>query len=121
MVRFVAAAFPVVLLLVGAAHAEQEREAYRWAGMGVGSGNCQTYRMSIDVRVDGNAVKGVFRQQGRAERRFEGTKDAKGMFKTSAKVGDGGTMNVSGAIDGDEGRILLDGYCKFEGKLIRKK
>ena len=29
-------------------------------------------------------------------------------------------MDVSGTIADKESRILLDGYCKFEGKLTRK-
>jgi hypothetical protein len=29
-------------------------------------------------------------------------------------------MDVSGTLTDKDSRILLDGYCKFEGKLTRK-
>jgi hypothetical protein len=29
-------------------------------------------------------------------------------------------MDVSGTITDKESRVLLDGYCKFEGRLTRK-
>ena len=68
----------------------------------------------IDVTVDGKAVKGLFKQQGRPERRSPRRWDDKGAFKTKADVGDGDTMDVIGTITDKESRILLDGYCKFE-------
>jgi len=121
MTRSLSAGLALAFLLVGTVHADPV--AYTWTGMGVnvsGSSKCQTYRMTIDVTVDGNTVKGVFQQQGRDQRSFSATKDAKGMFKSKAQVGGGGTMNVSGIISDTDSRVLLDGYCKFEGKLTPK-
>ena len=35
--------------------------------------------------------------------------------------GDGGnSMDVKGTIKDGESRIILDGYCKFDAKLVRK-
>jgi hypothetical protein len=104
------------------AQVQAQTAAYTWTGMGtsvVDSSKCATYKLTIDVTVDGKTVKGVFHQQGRDERRFEATLDDKGLFKTKARVADG-TMDVSGIITDKESRVLLDGYCKFEGKLTRK-
>jgi len=42
-----------------------------------------------------------------------------GAFKTKAQLADG-TLDVTGTISDKEGRVLLDGYCKFEGKLTKK-
>ena len=109
-----------MVLTAGAAQAAPV--AYTWTGMGVnvpGSAKCATYKMTIDVTVDGKTVKGVFHQQGREERNFEATLDGKGMFKTKAAVG-GGSMFVSGSISATESRVVLDGYCKFGGKLTGK-
>ncbi len=110
-----------MVLAAGAAHAAPV--AYTWTGMGVnvpGSAKCATYKMTIDVTVDGKTVKGVFHQQGREERNFEATLDGKGMFKTKAALGGGGSMNVSGSISETESSVVLDGYCKFGGKLTGK-
>ena len=120
-VGMIAAGTMTALMLAGVAQAEPV--AYSWTGMGTnvsGSAKCATYKMTIDVTVDGTAVKGHFQQQGRDERHFEATLDGKGMFKTKAQVGGGGSMDVSGAISDKENRVLLDGYCKFDGKLTRK-
>ena len=65
-------------------------------------------------------VKGHFQQQGRDARHFEATLDGKGAFRTKAEVGGGGSMDVKGSISDKESRVLLDGYCKFEGKLEKK-
>jgi hypothetical protein len=95
---------------------------YTLTGMGtgvLGTSKCATYQITIDVTVDGKAVKGLFKQQGRPERAFTATLDDKGAFKTKADVGEGNVMDVSGTIADKESRILLDGYCKFEGKLDR--
>src|SRR6266478_4135567 len=108
------------LALPGAAYAQSA--AYTWTGMGTNvssSSKCSTYKMTIDVTVDGKAVKGIFHQQGRDERHFEATLNDKGLFKTKAQVA-GGTMDVTGTISDKESRVLLDGYCKFEGKLTKK-
>jgi len=120
MRRLIPAGAVAALLLGGGAYAQTA--AYTWTGMGTnvsGSSKCSTYKMTIGVTVDGKAVKGTFQQQGRDERHFEGTLNDKGLFKTKAQVG-GGTMDVTGAISDKESRVLLDGYCKFEGKLTKK-
>ena len=109
------------LLFIGAAQAEPV--VYTWTGYGVnvvGSSKCPTYKMTIDVTVDGDSVKGVFLQEGRTERKFETTLGKNGAIKTAAMVGGGGTMDVIGQIKEGESKILLDGYCKFEGKLTKK-
>ena len=118
--RLAAAAIAVVL---GGGTAQAQPEVYSWTGMGVnvpGSSKCNAYQMTIDVTVDGNAIKGRFQQQGRPERHFEATKNATGVIKTTAVVGGGNTMEVTLTMTGKEQRILLDGYCKFEGKLTKK-
>jgi hypothetical protein len=120
MTRAIATLATVAVLATGAAHAAEV--AYTWEGMGVnvpGSAKCATYKMTIGVTVDGTVVKGVFQQQGRDERKFETVLDAKGAFKGKAAVG-GGSMDVSGVISEMESGILLDGYCKFGGKLNKK-
>jgi hypothetical protein len=117
----IAAATSAVLLFSGAALAQAV--VYTWTGMGTnvpGSAKCATYRLTVDVTVEGNAVKGVLKQQGRPERTFQATKDAKGAFKAKAELADGGNLDVTGSIAADEGRLLIDGYCKFEGKLTPK-
>jgi hypothetical protein len=113
----------LVLSLFGIGAAWAEAAVYSLTGMGTGvagTSKCATYQITIDITVDGKAVKGLFKQQGRPERAFAATLDDKGAFKTRTEVGKGNTMDVSGTITDREGRILLDGYCKFEGKLTRK-
>ena len=120
MTRVIAAGMTLALLMAGTAQAEPV--AYTWTGMGVtvpGSAKCATYKMTIDVTVDGTAVKGTFQQQGRADRHFEAVLDAKGVFKGKAAV-DGGSMDVSGVISDNDPLVVLDGYCKFGGKLNKK-
>jgi hypothetical protein len=110
------------LALMAAGSARAAEVAYAWEGMGVnvpGSSKCATYKMTIGVTVDGNTVKGVFQQQGRDERHFEAVLDAKGAFKGKAALG-GGSMDVSGVIADKESGVLLDGDCKFGGKLNKK-
>jgi hypothetical protein len=121
MGKLFATASVATLFMAGAAFAQPV--AYTWTGMGVnvaGASKCATYKMTIDVTVDGNAVKGEFQQQGRDQRTFEATLSDKGAFKTKAKLGGGSTMDVTGTISEKDNRILLDGYCKFEGKLTKK-
>ena len=121
MRKVIAAGAVAALFIAGAALAEPM--SYAWTGMGInvqGSAKCSTNKMTIDVTVDGPAVKGRFQQHGRDERHFEAKIDDKGAFKTKAQLGGGSTIDVKGTISGTEGRILLDGYCKFEGKLTRK-
>lgn len=105
-----------------ASAAQAESVSYSWTGIGTnvpGSSKCATYKMKIDVTLDGNAVKGLFQQQGRDQRHFEATKDSNGLFKTKAVVGGGGSMDVSGSLKDGSAQILLDGYCKFGGPLTK--
>lgn len=95
-------------------------QTYVWSGVGSGSGNCTSYKMKIDVKVSGADVKGEFLQEGRTQRNFTAKADATGAFKTTAVVGGGGTMYVSGKVAPDGGTILLDGYCKFGGPLKKQ-
>ena len=100
-----------------------EPVAYSWTGPGInvqGASKCSTYKMTIDVTVDGTAVKGIFQQEGRDQRHFEATLDAKGAFKTKAVVGGSNTMDVTGTINDKESKVVLDGYCKFDAKLMKK-
>ena len=100
-----------------------EPVVYTWTGYGVnvpGSSKCVTYKMTITVTVDGNAVKGLFQQDGRPERKFETTLGKNGAIKTAAAVGGGGMMDVIGQIKDGDSKITLDGYCKFEGALTKK-
>jgi hypothetical protein len=109
------------LLIAGAAYAQSA--AYTWTGLGVnvaGSSKCPTYKMTIDVTVQGSSVKGLFLQEGRTQRHFEATLQPGGAFKTKAVVGGGNSMDVTGTINDAGGQILLDGYCKFQGPLTKK-
>jgi hypothetical protein len=112
----------MVLALFGISVVWAQAATYTLTGMGTGvagTSKCATYQIIIDVSVDGKALKGLFKQQGRPERAFAATLDDKGAFKTKADVGEGNVVDVSGTISDKESRILLDGYCKFEGKLSR--
>jgi hypothetical protein len=121
MRRHTLAAIALTVLSAGTAWAEAATYSLTGMGTGVaGTSKCATYQITIDLTVDGKALKGSFKQQGRPERAFTATLDDKGGFKTTADVGEGNTMDVSGTIADKDGRILLDGYCKFEGKLTRK-
>jgi hypothetical protein len=109
------------LLLAGAASAQQA--AYTWTGHGEnvrGASKCPGYKMTINVTVEGTAVKGLFQQEGREQRNFETALGQGGAFKTVAKLGQGNTIDVVGTIKDGESKIMLDGYCKFEGKLTKK-
>jgi hypothetical protein len=109
------------LLLTGAAQAQTA--AYNWTGYGVnvaGSSKCPTYKMVIDVTVDGNSVKGLFQQEGRPQRHFEATRDASGLFKAKADLGGSSAMDVTGSLKDGDSKVLLDGYCKFGGPLTKK-
>lgn len=112
-------------VLAASLPAQAQQVAYSGTTMGTkggpdGSSKCSTYKMDIDVTVDGAAVKALFQQQGRDQRHFEATVGAGGAFKTKAVVGGGNSMDVSGMIGDKDGRVLLDGYCKFDFKLTRK-
>jgi archaellum component FlaG (FlaF/FlaG flagellin family) len=110
------------LLLAGTAVAQQA--AYTWTGYGTnmgGSNKCPTYKMTIQVTVQGNSVKGAFQQEGRDQRSFTATLGPGGVFKTKAAISNGNTMEVTGTIaDGGPSKVLLEGYCKFDAALIRK-
>jgi hypothetical protein len=109
------------LLFMGAAQAQTA--AYSWTGYGTnvaGSSKCPTYKMTIDVTVEGNTVKGVFQQEGRPQRQFQATKDASGLFKAKADLGGSSSMDVTGSLKDGDSKVLLDGYCKFGGPLTKK-
>ena len=111
------------LLFAGLGHAHAQPVTYTWTGYGEnvpGAGKCPTYKMVIDVTVDGDTVKGKFQQEGRPERTFETTLGKNGAIKTAATVGGGGMMDVIGQIKESASKIKLDGYCRFEGPLTRK-
>ncbi len=109
------------ILVAGAAQAEPI--VYTWTGYGEnvpGSSKCPRYKMTIDVTVDGDQVKGRFQQEGRTERSFETTLLKGTVIKTAAIVGGGNMMEVFGQIKEGENKILLNGYCKFGGPLTKK-
>jgi hypothetical protein len=118
--RSIVAAGMAALLVAGGSAVCAEQTAYAWTGMGVGSGKCSTYKMEINITAEGNLVKGVLKQQGRPERTFEATADKNGLFKTTAKVGNGGTLEVNGSLKEGSTNVVLDGYCKFGGRLTTK-
>lgn len=121
MLKAIAAGTLGSLLFVGAALAAPV--VYSWTGYGInvqGSSKCPTYKMTINVTVDGEEVKGTFVQEGRPERTFETTLDKGVGIKTAAMVGGGGMMDVIGTIKDGEAKIMLYGYCKFEGPLTKK-
>ena len=122
MKKAVAAATLATFLFAGAAYAEPV--VYTWTGLGVnvpGSSKCPTYKMTIDVTVDGKEVKGKFQQENRPERHFETTLGKNGAIKTAAALGGGNMIDVIGVIKEGEAKIKLDGYCKFEGPLTKKQ
>jgi hypothetical protein len=117
----IAAGIIAAALFAGTAFAQQTM--YSWTGYGTnvaGSSKCPTYKMTINVTVEGNSVKGRFTQEGRPERHFEATKDAGGLFKTKADLGGSSTMDVTGSLKDGDLKVLLDGYCKFGGPLTKK-
>lgn len=118
MLKTISVGALAILVVTGAALAQQS--AYIWTGMGQGSGKCTSYKMTLNVTVEGTAVKGVFQQEGRTERHFETTLAAGGAIKTKAKLDGGSIMDVKGTIKDGESRLILDGYCKFDAKLTRK-
>jgi hypothetical protein len=119
----IAAGIIATALFAGSAVAQQA--VYTWTGAGVnvrGASKCPGYKMTVNVTVNGNDVKGDFQQEGREQRHFETTLGQAGAFKTVAKLGQGNTIDVVGAINaGGASKIMLDGYCKFEGPLTRKQ
>jgi len=108
-------------LFAGPAFAQQA--VYTWTGPGEnvrGASKCPGYKMTINVTVEGTAVKGEFQQEGREQRHFEATLGQGGVFKTKAMLGQGNSIDVIGTIKDSESKVMLDGYCKFEGKLSKK-
>ena len=118
MLRAISVSALAMLAMANAAVAQQA--AYTWTGMGQGSGKCTSYKMTVNVTVEGTAVKGVFKQEGRTERHFETTLAAGGAIKTKALLDGGNSMDVKGTIKDGESRVVLDGYCKFDAKLTKK-
>lgn len=118
MFKAVALGTLATVLFVGAAHADGP--AYTWTGYGVGSGKCPTYKMTIDITTAGNEVKGLFMQEGRTQRFFNVSMGADKKFKTKAIVGNNNTIDVVGSLQDNDPKIMLDGYCLFEGKLTKK-
>jgi hypothetical protein len=121
MLKAIAAGALAALVFAGVAHAAPT--VYSWTGFGKnvpGSSKCPTYKMTIDVTVDGASAKGRFQQEGRPERSFEATLGNNGAIKTTAVVGGGGKMDVIGQIKEGDSKIKLDGYCIFEGPLTKK-
>ena len=123
MTKTALAAF-AALLLGGAAFAQQAA-VYSWTGPGEnvrGASKCPGYKMTVNVTVEGTAVKGLFQQEGREQRNFETTLGQGGAFKTVAKLGQGNIIDVVGTVNASgESKIMLDGYCKFEGPLTKKQ
>ena len=120
--KTIAAGIIATALLSGTAFGQQAM--YTWTGPGInvhGASKCPGYKMTINVTVDGTAVKGDFLQEGREQRHFDATLGAGGAFKTVAKLGQGNTIDVVGTINASgPSKITLDGYCKFEGPLTKK-
>jgi len=122
MIKIAFGAAFAALLLGGVAHAQQA--AYTWTGAGEnvrGASKCPGYKMTVNVTVEGTAVKGLFQQEGREQRNFETTLGQGGAFKTVAKLGQGNTIDVVGTINASGSKIMLDGYCKFEGPMTKKQ
>jgi len=109
-------------MLAGAVDAlAQQSTVYTWTGRSTSfEGRCPTYEMTIDVTVTGREVKGWFQQKGRPERGFVATLDNAGAYKSTAVVGGGNTMDVSGSVSGDTGKVQLRGYCDFGGDMKKK-
>lgn len=122
MLKKVAAVSLIALLPAGLAMAEPV--VFTWTGYGLnvpGSGKCPTYKMTIDVTVNGTDVTGWFLQEGRTERNFKAVLGADMKFKTTAIVGGGNKMDVVGSLKEGASTIMLDGYCLFEGPLKKKQ
>lgn len=124
MSKLVATGILAALVIAGAASAQAPKPVvYTWEGYGINvrdSTKCPRYKMTIEVTVTGDEVKGKFQQEGRPERSFQTTLDKGVGIKTAAMVGGGGMMDVIGTIKEGEAKIMLDGYCKFEGPLTKK-
>ena len=119
MARISVATAVAACLVAGTAYAQQA--SYTWTGNGNGSGKCTSYKMTIDVTVNGKEVKGLFKQDGRDQRHFEATLADNGTFRTKAQLGGGATMDVKGVLKEGTHTVSLDGYCKFDAKLAPPK
>ena len=120
MPNIIAVTIASALLALTPFAATAQSTDYEGLASGSGSGKCSSYRMNVQVAVSGQEIKGLFQQEGRTQRHFEAKLDPSGNFKTDADVGGGGTMHVSGTVRPDGGAVLLNGYCRFETKLIRR-
>ena len=114
----------VALFALGGA-AQAEPVVYAWTGYGgygpTSTGNkCSTYKVTVEVTVEGDAVKGVFQQVWRDQRNFEAKLLPDGSFKTTTTTGTGQPMEIRGVIKEGANRVTLDGYCKFEATLAKK-
>jgi hypothetical protein len=107
-------------LCAAAPQAQAQTSVYAGTSFGTGPGKCSSYHMSVEVTVIGNDIKGMFQQEGRTRRHFETTHDASGAFKTQAVVGGRGRLTVTGTLRPDGGVVLLEGYCRFDTKLVRR-
>lgn len=113
--------FAFAIAVLAAPALAQTQASYEGSSYGSGSGKCTSYRMGVTVTVAGDRIDGIFQQEGRPQREFHATANPSGVFKTEARVGGGGTMSVSGALQPNGGRVLLDGYCRFDTALAPKK
>jgi len=118
MFKSIAAGTFATVLFAGAALADGP--TYTWTGYGVGSGKCPTYKMTINITTDGNEVKGLFMQEGRTRRVVKVAICPGKKFKTKTIVGNNNTIDVLGTIQDNAPKIMLDGYCLFEGPLTKK-
>ena len=109
MMRTLATGMIAALVVGGAAMAQAPTPVvYTWTGIGTnvpGRSKCPTYKMVIDVTVDGDKVKGWFQQEGRPERGFETTLGKNGAIKTAALVGNNNMMDVIGQIKARKVRV----------------
>jgi len=119
MIRALATGIAIALL-VASLPTQAQQIVYSGNAMGVGSGKCATYKMAIEVAINGSAVNGHIMQQGRTDRYFDATLGPDAAIKTKVVVGGGESMDVIGTINYKEARILLDSYCKFDFRLTRK-
>ncbi|MBM3648709.1 MAG: hypothetical protein FJX11_13045 [Alphaproteobacteria bacterium] len=81
--------------------------------------------MTVDVVASDSKVIGRFRQGNRAPRRFDAVLGTYGAFATTVEYGLNGPIWVTGRIDANDGRVVLDNFkgqrcvCRFEAELAR--
>jgi len=113
--------FIATVLSAAPAMAQQQYSGSVTSGRNqLGSTNCGTYAMKMDLTVTGSDIKATFQQAGRDQRNFAAKADASGAFTTEAVVGGGNKMKVTGKITPNEATVRLDGYCLFDFKLAKK-